>query len=396
MTPPARPEAGPCPAAAADPGAAFPAPCAVSLGGDEDDPAGAILAAFRGLDPALVLVFGAPRGGLAALGRALRGGFGPGCRVVGCSSAGEIGPAGYGRDSVVALGFPAAVFRAQICVLENQAQVPVSDWIRSLRAAHARFRPDPGRAAFGVLLADARARHEEVLVAALDAAIPGLPVIGGSAAQGAQFLPACQTVDGEPRPGAALLVLIETRLAIAEVVFAHFRPTDRRAVVTAADPQDRIIHELNAEPAAREYARLAGIPPEALSPTEFARHPLLLRMGRHHHVRAIRDVTAQGGLRLMSGIEPGHILTLGRVVDMTRGFAEVMDALPRPPLMVLGFDCILRRLALERAGMAGQMSDLLARYRVAGCNSWGEQHSGMHVNQTFVGMALMPPPPAGA
>jgi len=36
---------------------------------------------------------------------------------------------------------------------------------------------------------------------------------------------------------------------------------------------------------------------------------------------------------------------------------------------------------------------LLARYRVAGFNTYGEQHSGMHVNQTFVGMALMPPEP---
>ena len=80
-----------------------------------------------------------------------------------------------------------------------------------------------------------------------------------------------------------------------------------------------------------------------------------------------------------------------RAMDMTRGFADVMDALPRPPLMVLGFDCILRRLALERAGMTAQMSDLLARYRVAGFNTYGEQHRGMHVNQTFVGMALMPP-----
>ena len=58
--------------------------------------------------------------------------------------------------------------------------------------------------------------------------------------------------------------------------------------------------------------------------------------------------------------------------------------------MVLGFDCILRRLALEREGLAQRMSDLLARYRVAGFNTYGEQHSGMHVNQTFVGLAFMP------
>ena len=180
------------------------------------------------------------------------------------------------------------------------------------------------------------------------------------------------------------------------MTFAHFSPTATRAVVTAAIPDKRRILELNAEPAAEEYARITGIPPERLTPTEFARHPLLLRMGRRHHVRAISALTDDGGLSLMSSIDTGTVLTLGRAEDLTQGFAEALEALPRPPLMVLGFDCILRRLALERAGLTQAMSDLFTRYRVAGFNTYGEQHSGMHVNQTFVGLAFMTPPEAGS
>ena len=37
------------------------------------------------------------------------------------------------------------------------------------------------------------------------------------------------------------------------------------------------------------------------------------------------------------------------------------------------------------------MSDLYRRHRVVGFNTYGEQHSGMHVNQTFVGLAFMDP-----
>ena len=99
---------------------------------------------------------------------------------------------------------------------------------------------------------------------------------------------------------------------------------------------------------------------------------------------------AESGLSLMSAIDTGTVLTLGRAEDMTQGFAEALASLPRPPLMILGFDCILRRLALEREGLRDQMSELLTRYRVAGFNTYGEQHSGMHVNQTFVGLAFMP------
>lgn len=366
-------------------------PVVLAVPADAPDLAARLVEAFQPAAPSLVLLFGMPEAGLPALGREVGAALGPGCRVVGCSSAGEIGPQGYCKDSVVALGFPAESFRVGICILRHQAQVPVSDWMAKLRKLHAGFRPDPRRSSFGILLADALARQEDVLVATLDAAIPGLPVIGGSAAEGIRFLPACQMVDGEDHCGSAVFMLIETDLAVAEVSFAHFRPTDRRAVVTAADPHNRIIWELNAEPAAQEYARLTGIAPDALTTTEFARHPLLLRTGRRHHVRAIRAMTPDGGLQLLSGIEAGNILTLGHAVDMAQGFADAMDALPRPPLMVLGFDCILRRLALERAGMAERMSELLARYHVAGFNTYGEQHSGMHVNQTFVGMALMPP-----
>lgn len=387
MTSLPRPESVPDPAAAASDRA----PRVVTVQARAGDLVPRIAGAMAPLAPALVLIFGMPACGLAALGAGLRDRLGAGCHVVGCASAGEIGPQGYAQDSVVALGFPGASFRAGLCVLRDQAQVPVSAWMASLRRLHAEFRPDLRRASFGVLLADALARHEDVLAATLDAAMPGLPVVGASTARGIDFQQGAIMADGDEHPGAAVFLLIETDLAVAEISFSHFSPTDRRAVVTAADPPNRIILELNAEPAAQEYARLAGIPESALTATEFARHPLLLRAGRRDHVRAIRAVTPGGGLQLLSGIEAGNILTVGRAMDMTRGFADALDALPQPPLMVLGFDCILRRLALERAGMAGQMSQLLARYRVAGFNTYGEQHGGMHVNQTFVGMALMPP-----
>ena len=101
-----------------------------------------------------------------------------------------------------------------------------------------------------------------------------------------------------------------------------------------------------------EYARLAGLDAARMDRTDFARHPLLWRTGRRHHVRAISGVGEGGALRLMSAIEPGTVLTLGQAGDVTQGFADALDALPRPPLMVLGFDCILRRLALTATGAA--------------------------------------------
>lgn len=368
-----------------------PVPVVASVKDRDPDGLERLVQALAPCQPTLVLIFASDATLLAPLSRDLARHLPEGCRIVGCSSAGEIGPEGYCANTVTAVGFPAQSFRADVCILRQQDQIPVSRWMSELRQFRANFAADTERAAFGVLLADGNARHEDVLVATLDAAIPGVPVVGGSAADGLRFGRTCQVVDGEQHLDCAIFVLIETDFSIAEVAFAHFSATTRRAVVTAADPQNRTILELNAEPAAEEYARLARLQVSALTPTDFARHPLLLRMGRRHHVRAIRGVTPEGGLELMSEIEAGTILRLGRIEGLTQGFADTVANLPRPPVMILGFDCVLRRLALERAGLMRDMSDLFRRFHVAGFNTYGEQHSGMHVNQTFVGMALLPP-----
>lgn len=367
------------------------APVAISVALSDPDMSGSLLRVLAPADPDLVLLFASHAENLAELSRKLARKLPEDCSIVGCSSAGEIGPMGYCAGTVTALAFPKGSFRSAVCVLRDQEHIPVSEWMQVLRNFRMDFNVDDRRSVFGVLLADGMARHEDVLVATLEATMPGMPVIGGSAADGLRFGRTCQVVNGVEHPGSAIVLLVETDFTAHEVSFSHFSATSKRAVVTAADPQNRTILELNAEPAAEEYARLAGIRADNLHPPEFARHPLVLRTGRRNHIRAIRGVTPEGGLELMSAIEAGTILRLGRVEDMTQGFADTLSALPRPPVMVLGFDCILRRLAIERAGMREEMSEIFARFRVAGFNTYGEQHNGMHVNQTFVGMALMQP-----
>ncbi|MCZ0962021.1 FIST N-terminal domain-containing protein [Paracoccus benzoatiresistens] len=368
-------------------------PVAVQADRGQADHGLVLLDGLRGANPGLVLVFGAHGPELSALDAVLRSGLPQGCVIAGCSSAGEIGPGGYASDSIVAIGFPSAHFRAEAMVLPRLDALPVSDWMASLRALQARFDPGPDRAVFGLLLVDGLAGQEDALVATIDAALPSVPTLGGSAGDGLFFRQTWLLAEGKVITNAAVFLMVETDLAVSEITFAHFSPTETRVVVTDAIPEKRRILELNAEPAAEEYARLTGTALNALTPAEFARHPLLLRTGRHHHVRAISALTSDGGLSLMSAIDTGTVLTLGRAEDMTQGFAEALASLPRPPLMILGFDCILRRLAVEREGLRDRMSELLAHYRVAGFNTYGEQHSGMHVNQTFVGLAFMPQPP---
>ncbi|MCC6877666.1 MAG: hypothetical protein IT378_25380 [Sandaracinaceae bacterium] len=55
---------------------------------------------------------------------------------------------------------------------------------------------------------------------------------------------------------------------------------------------------------------------------------------------------------------------------------------------VLGCDCILRRLELERTGLDGEVGRFLAEQRVVGFSTYGEQFNAVHVNQTFAGIAI--------
>ncbi|MGO1396740.1 MAG: FIST C-terminal domain-containing protein, partial [Halomonas sp.] len=58
------------------------------------------------------------------------------------------------------------------------------------------------------------------------------------------------------------------------------------------------------------------------------------------------------------------------------------------PSMIIGCDCFLRRMELEALQQLDQASQLLRQAGVVGFNTYGEQHHGMHVNQTFTGVAF--------
>jgi hypothetical protein len=359
--------------------------------GDPRAAAAEIAAQVRPVAPTVVLVFAAEGALLAPLTGHLSDALGPECRVIGSSSAGNFAFGRYRDDQVVAVAFPAAGFRAAAVWLRELRQHMALDWIRTLRRLSAGFEPvPPGWSRFGLLMIDGLSRREEVVVATVDAALGDLPVLGGSAGDGLRFGRTHLALDGESYPESAIFCLIASAFPVEEVIFDHFTPASDRMVVTEARPEERVILSINAEPAAEEYARLIGTDEAALDPRAFAAHPLLMRQGGRHVVRAIQSVTPERGLSLMSSVETGTTMTLGRAANLTEGLEARMSALGRTAL-ILGFDCVLRRIALEQAGLAATVGRIYSRHRVVGFNTYGEQHGGLHVNQTFVGLALLEP-----
>jgi hypothetical protein len=190
--------------------------------------------------------------------------------------------------------------------------------------------------------------------------------------------------------------MVRSRCRARVFNFDHLEPTQTRMVVTKADPTTRTVREINAEPAAREYARLLGKDPGQLDPFTFAAHPVVVRIGGRHHVRAIQRVAPNGDLVFFSAIDEGVVLTLAEPRDMVGHLAAAMAELSAQgaPEAILACDCILRRVEAQEKQVTGAISALLRRHNVSGFSTYGEQFNAMHVNQTMTGVAIYPADPA--
>ncbi|TCP40401.1 FIST N-terminal domain-containing protein [Rhodovulum marinum] len=360
------------------------------------DPARAVAEAAAQLDLAqscFVLVFVPDRMDLGALAAAL-GGTLAGLPVFGCTTAGQITPEGYEDDALMMLAFPRAHFRCASMLIEPLGPCPIEKVSADARKLAAQFSHSAHWNRLALIFADGLSRQEDMLVAALAAGLDDLPVFGGSAGDGMNFRRTAVFQNGAFHSDAALLILLETDLEFAGLGFDHFLPTEHLMVVTDAIPEERLVLELNGAPAAQEYARLVGCPVDQLSPEIFAEHPVLVRNNSIYHVRAIQKVTGDGALAFLSAIDDGLLLTLGQGQEILRTLdqgLDVTDEAGRAPDFILGFDCFLRKLEIGQKQLTGRVSEILRDRRVLGFNTYGEQHCGVHVNQTFVGVAFFEP-----
>ncbi len=318
-----------------------------------------------------------------------------GVQVVGCTTAGEIGPAGCRDHSITGVSFSAAACAAVTGRLDDLTRFQVSDGVALAHDVRRRLdRIVPGgdrRNEFALLLVDGLFGHEELLAHALQEGLGEISLVGGSAGDGMSFDTTFIYHDGRFCSGAAVLVLASTPLPFTEFKTQHFVPTDERLVVTEADPGLRVVREINGLPAAQEYARILGIDAGDLGPSHFAASPVVVLIDGANYVRSIQKVNPDGSLKFYCAIERGVVLRVARGVDLV---ANLESALGRarerigPPQLILTFDCILRRLEIDEAGLHETVSDILRANNAVGFNTYGEQFCGVHVNQTLTAIAL--------
>lgn len=345
-------------------------------------------------DMALVIFFCSSEYDLEVLAEEMKRLF-AGVQVVGCTTAGEIGPAGYRDHSLTGASFPASSFNAVSGCIDRLQQFEVASGQVFAQELLQRLESRAPQAdtdnSFALLLIDGLSVREEPVTRALQSALGKLPLFGGSAGDGLNFGKTQVYFEGGFHTDSAVLVLITTSLPFRIFKTQHFVPTDQRVVVTAADAEHRIVREIDGLPAAEAYARLVETSVQNLDPMRFAASPVVVLIDGTNYVRSIQKANPDGSLTFFCAIEEGLVLRVARGVDLLENlehaFAGIQSAIG-PPQLVIGCDCILRKLEITQRGLADRVEPLFFDNNVIGFNSYGEQYCGVHVNQTLTGIAI--------
>jgi len=315
--------------------------------------------------------------------------------ITGCTTAGQIGSDGYEDARSVVIALPKAHFVTQSVVIEDLADLNTQALVDRLvqeRTQLSGRHPDKPNG-FGFLLVDGLSRQEDILAASIAPGMGEWPIFGGSSGDGTRFEQTYLAHGRNLHSAKAILTFVRTDCETRVFSLNHLEPTDRKMIVTSADPEARIVKEINAEPAAREYARIVNKNPDQLDEFTFAAHPVVVRLGDTHHVRAIQRVNENGELVFFAAIDEGMVLNVATPHDMADHLEEELSSMSagRGEVDVFACDCLLRRMEASQKQQFRAVSDVLARNRVVGFSTYGEQIGPLHVNQTMTGVMLVNP-----
>ncbi|MCH9764600.1 MAG: FIST C-terminal domain-containing protein [Alphaproteobacteria bacterium] len=319
----------------------------------------------------------------------------PDIPITGCSTAGEITPVGAVQGGILLVAFPRAGFRIHTGLIEDISNFGVERAAQMVRKLKSQIRDDSDRAlrdrVFAMMMVDGLSNAEEPLIAAIHWAMNEIQLVGGSAGDGLSFENTSLIYDGNVVASGAALIFVECDVPFRIFKTQNFEPTATKLVVTAADSHNRIVYELNAEPAALEYATAIDLLPEDLGPFSFASYPLVVKIGGDYYCRSIRNMNPDRSLSFFCAIDEGLVFTVATPTDIVASTASALKDVESSMGkidFVLGFECVLRRLDAENRQVRHKVEDIYQRYNVVGFHTYGEQYNAMHLNQTLTGIAF--------
>ena len=319
-----------------------------------------------------------------------------GINLIGCTSAGEISTFGYRKGSLIGLSISSPDFTAVTELIPNLNEFQLAHGEATARSLTKKLeglgKKTTSENTFGFLLIDGLSSREEVVVHTLHRNLNNIHLFGGSAADGDRFQTTYVYYEGAFHTDSAIFSLIHTTYPFTIFKTEHFDRSEEQIVVTEADVTNRIVSEINGLPAAHEYARVMGVEDtEDLTPMMFATHPVAVSIGGENFVRSIMKVNEDETISFACAIDEGIVLSVAKANDLIENLQTALEHVRGKvgtPQLILGCDCLFRMLEMEKEEIKEKVGQILADNNVFAFSTYGEQYNGMHVNQTFTGVAI--------
>lgn len=342
-------------------------------------------------DPAGIIFFCSSHYRLELLSEAINQSFD--CPVTGCTTAGEI-TGEYHSNSIVALVFSSSLFAIHSVLLQDVKQLNKNSTIEQIKKIENELKFSSFFSAdnmFSFLLSDGMSMKEEKIISTVYQALGGMQVFGGSAGDNMLFEQTYVFSEGRFYSDAAIISVIEIMADFSLFRLQHFTPSEKEVITTRVDYNNRLVYEINGEPAAVAYANINGLDSNTLTHKHFAMYPLMLKQNNEWYIRSISSVNTDKSLSFHCAIDCGLPLTIGSghsMVESLKNQVVEIESEFEQIYFTLGCDCSLRRLEILENDLLKEIEDLLLRLNFIGFSTYGEQINGIHFNQTLVAIVV--------
>jgi hypothetical protein len=350
-----------------------------------------LISGFGTVDAGAVLFFNSPSVDGRALADRLIRQYGP-APVIGCTTAGEFTEQRTSTGGVSAVVLPSGIVKRAAIAMADLSNIDsgIEVAIRRIedKLGVVLRDADPFRYV-GLILMDGTHGSEERVNEVLGNHAPLMSFVGGSAGDDLAFTKThVYCGDATTDYGAALLVL-ESAVPFQVVKTCSFRPSGRRFTIT--DAEQRTVWELDGRPAAQVYSEATGIPIEELADKAFMAHPLGLMIDDEPWIRSPYQVVDGRGLNFFCQILPGMEVDMMNSTDLIgdtrKAIQSAVDDLGGSAAGAVMFNCILRRLEMDKKDLGDEFVSALGGLPSSGFHTYGESWLG-HINQTLTAVVF--------
>jgi len=319
----------------------------------------------------------------------------PDVPIVGATASGHVSSLGLGEATISAVSLAAPDFFVVAghmdCTEEFDARGVRAGVKRLVAHLDRQAGPCDETNTFAMMFLAYKSMYEERALNTVYGSLGGINLFGGSASRADEQRGCWILQGGSVRRDSIAVALVRTTRPFTIFSTHHFRGTGERLAITGAIPSERLVTEINGEPAADEYARLVGVSTEELRERAYIERPVAVKIGDQYYLRSIVRVNADGTLLFGCALEIGTTLRVvvpeSMAANLEGEFARIRGLVGPPDVMITA-DCAHRRLGLNSDNERNAVSRLLIEQNAVGFGSYGEQFNRTHLNHTLTGVAI--------